>query len=94
MAARRAFSPPKRNTPAVPPACRRSQEPRIMGLFRVFTGSVNRLTPFRNAYLARQERRTSETVSGGRLSGQTEDRAVFRDFARFRYGFWVILSVV
>ena len=35
-----------------------------------------------------------ETVSGGRLSGQTEDRAVFRDFARFRYGFWVILSVV
>jgi hypothetical protein len=65
-----------------------------MGFFTVFMGRVNRLTAFRSAYLARQERRTSETVSGGRLSGQTEDRAVFRDFARFRYGFWVILSVV
>ena len=94
MAARRAFSPPKRNTPSVPAASRRSQEPRIMGFFTVFMGRVNRLTAFRSEYLARQERRTSETVSGGRLSGQTEDRAVFRDFARFRYGFWVILSVV
>jgi hypothetical protein len=43
------------------------KNPVLWAFFRVFTGSVNRLTAFRSPYLARQELRPSESVSGGRL---------------------------
>jgi hypothetical protein len=36
---RPAFSPPNRNTPAVPAASRHAQEARIMGVFRGFQGA-------------------------------------------------------
>src|SRR5450755_136668 len=55
-------------TPAGVPGLASRKKPVLWAFFRVFMEPVNRQTAFRNEYLARQELRHSETVSGSRLS--------------------------